>query len=204
MSSVTSLSRICCVNCVLPFSFLHFVCNEFILALFYLTPPVLSPSSQIHLFFLFLFRCFFSVQKGFEFPWPIADRSMFFYCSLRSHEEFSSSGTSYLNRTEAANVEKIVTLFLKCGASSDQVSLSSSSLRFLWKEESCSRSFFVILLVLRKRAERTKDEAAVRRKRLHDGRRRENTRRVRRKDRWHFWHLSCCCCLLFSLVFRLA
>ncbi|XP_071706261.1 regulator of nonsense transcripts 1 homolog isoform X2 [Rutidosis leptorrhynchoides] len=30
-------------------------------------------------------------------------------------EEISGSGTSYLNRTEAANVEKIVTTFLRSG-----------------------------------------------------------------------------------------
>ena len=36
-------------------------------------------------------------------------------------EEISASGTSYLNRTEAANVEKIVTTFLKSGVVSSQV-----------------------------------------------------------------------------------
>lgn len=38
-------------------------------------------------------------------------------------EEISASGTSYLNRTEAANVEKIVTTFLKSGVVPSQVSL---------------------------------------------------------------------------------
>ena len=37
-------------------------------------------------------------------------------------EEISASGTSYLNRTEAANVEKIVTTFLKSGVVPSQVS----------------------------------------------------------------------------------
>lgn len=38
-------------------------------------------------------------------------------------EEISASGTSYLNRTEAANVEKIVTTFLKSGVIPSQVCL---------------------------------------------------------------------------------
>jgi regulator of nonsense transcripts 1 len=45
---------------------------------------------------------------------------MFFYASL-GQEEYSSSGTSYLNRTEAANVEKLVTLFLRSGVVPDQI-----------------------------------------------------------------------------------
>jgi regulator of nonsense transcripts 1 len=36
-------------------------------------------------------------------------------------EEYSSSGTSYLNRTEAANVEKLVTTFLKSGINPSQI-----------------------------------------------------------------------------------
>jgi hypothetical protein len=36
-------------------------------------------------------------------------------------EEISASGTSYLNRTEAANVEKIVTTFLRSGVIPSQV-----------------------------------------------------------------------------------
>lgn len=39
-------------------------------------------------------------------------------------EEISASGTSYLNRTEAANVEKIVTTFLKSGVIPSQVFFS--------------------------------------------------------------------------------
>ena len=47
-------------------------------------------------------------------------------------EEISASGTSYLNRTEAANVEKIVTTFLKSGVVPSQViSLFFSVLSFL-------------------------------------------------------------------------
>ena len=48
------------------------------------------------------------------FPWP-SDRPAMFWCQLGA-EEISPSGTSYLNRTEAAAVEKIVTHLLKSGA----------------------------------------------------------------------------------------
>ena len=43
-----------------------------------------------------------------DFPWPNPARPMFFYCSM-GQEEVSASGV-YLNRTEAANVEKLVAL----------------------------------------------------------------------------------------------
>ncbi|KAI1000706.1 Regulator of nonsense transcripts 1 [Podosphaera aphanis] len=49
-----------------------------------------------------------------EFPWPVADTPMMFWSNL-GNEEISASGTSYLNRTEASNVEKIVTRFFKAG-----------------------------------------------------------------------------------------
>lgn len=54
------------------------------------------------------------------FTWPVEDKPMFFYCSM-GQEEYSSSGTSYLNRTEAANVEKIVTQFFKSGINPSQI-----------------------------------------------------------------------------------
>ena len=43
-----------------------------------------------------------------DFPWPQQDKPMFFYVSP-GQEEIAGSGTSYLNRTEAANVEKMTT-----------------------------------------------------------------------------------------------
>ena len=43
-----------------------------------------------------------------DFPWPRPDQPMFFYVS-HGQEEIAGSGTSYLNRTEAANVEKLTT-----------------------------------------------------------------------------------------------
>lgn len=47
---------------------------------------------------------------------------MFFYSSI-GREEFSSSGTSYLNRLEAQNVEKIVTRLLKLAIKPDQIGI---------------------------------------------------------------------------------
>lgn len=51
-----------------------------------------------------------------DFPWPQPDRPMFFLVT-QGQEEIAGSGTSYLNRTEAANVEKITTRFLKVNCS---------------------------------------------------------------------------------------
>jgi len=45
---------------------------------------------------------------------------MYFYNSTGA-EEISASGTSYLNRTEASNIEKLVTYFLKAGVKPYQV-----------------------------------------------------------------------------------
>ena len=47
---------------------------------------------------------------------------MFFLSSFGA-EEISSSGTSYLNRTEAVNCEKTVTRFLKAGINPDQIGI---------------------------------------------------------------------------------
>ena len=46
-------------------------------------------------------------------------------------EEISASGTSYLNRTEAANVEKIVTTFLRSGVVPSQVSQRPETLSWI-------------------------------------------------------------------------
>ncbi|PAA59120.1 hypothetical protein BOX15_Mlig025056g3 [Macrostomum lignano] len=51
---------------------------------------------------------------GLDFPWPQPDKPLMFYCTA-GQEEIAGSGTSYLNRTEAANVEKVVTRLLKSG-----------------------------------------------------------------------------------------
>ena len=52
------------------------------------------------------------VRKEVDFPWPVSDMPMMFWCNMGT-EELSGSGTSYLNRSEAANVEKVVTRFFK-------------------------------------------------------------------------------------------
>ncbi|KIH86774.1 regulator of nonsense transcripts 1 [Sporothrix brasiliensis 5110] len=54
------------------------------------------------------------LRSDIDFPWPVADTPMMFWSNL-GNEEISASGTSYLNRTEASNVEKIVTRFFKAG-----------------------------------------------------------------------------------------
>lgn len=57
-----------------------------------------------------------------DFPWPQTERPMMFLVT-QGQEEIAGSGTSYLNRTEAANVEKISTRFLKSGIKPDQIGI---------------------------------------------------------------------------------
>ena len=54
------------------------------------------------------------LRRDVDFPWPVVDCPMMFWANLGT-EEISASGTSYLNRTEASNVEKIITRFFKAG-----------------------------------------------------------------------------------------
>jgi regulator of nonsense transcripts 1 len=58
----------------------------------------------------------------FDFPWPVPECPMFFLVT-QGLEEIAGSGTSYLNRTEAANVEKITTRFLKSGIKPEQIGI---------------------------------------------------------------------------------
>jgi len=60
------------------------------------------------------------LYTGIDFPWPRPDMPMYFYNSTGG-EEISASGTSYMNRTEASNIEKLVTYFLKAGVKPYQV-----------------------------------------------------------------------------------
>mmetsp|Transcript_11431 Transcript_11431/g.21131 ORF Transcript_11431/g.21131 Transcript_11431/m.21131 type:complete len:1051 (-) Transcript_11431:482-3634(-) len=55
-----------------------------------------------------------------DFPWPVKNKPFFFW-GIAGMEEISASGTSYLNRTEASYVEKIVTHLLKMGVESSQI-----------------------------------------------------------------------------------
>lgn len=57
---------------------------------------------------------------GIDFPWPRKDMPLFFYHS-QGNEEISGSGTSYLNRAEALNIERIVTQFINSGLSPTQI-----------------------------------------------------------------------------------
>lgn len=54
------------------------------------------------------------VRRDVDFPWPLPDTPMMFWSNM-GNEEISASGTSYLNRTEAANVEKAISRFFKAG-----------------------------------------------------------------------------------------
>eukprot|EP00898_Chlorokybus_atmophyticus_P007745 jgi/Chlat1/7972/Chrsp69S00590 len=60
------------------------------------------------------------LQPGLDFPWPAPHRPMMFHVQL-GQEEMSASGTSFLNRTEAAAVEKAVTTFLRAGVLPAQI-----------------------------------------------------------------------------------
>ena len=57
---------------------------------------------------------------GLDFPWPRPDMPLFFYHSA-GNEEISGSGTSFLNRAEATNIERIVTQFIKGGLKGSQI-----------------------------------------------------------------------------------
>jgi regulator of nonsense transcripts 1 len=55
-----------------------------------------------------------------EFPWPNPQRPMFFLIN-NGNEEMGGNGTSFLNRTEADSVEKLVTKLMKLGIVPDQI-----------------------------------------------------------------------------------
>jgi len=59
-------------------------------------------------------------RPNFPFKWPVANRPMMFYRST-GQEEYAASGTSFLNRTEATLVERVVSEFLRLGANPDQI-----------------------------------------------------------------------------------
>jgi hypothetical protein len=60
------------------------------------------------------------VYHGVDLGWPNPSRPIFFWLSTGA-EEVGTSGTSYLNRSEAACVEKLVTMYLKNGIMPDQI-----------------------------------------------------------------------------------
>jgi regulator of nonsense transcripts 1 len=60
------------------------------------------------------------VLPGLDFPWPNAARPMFFLINT-GNEEMGSTGTSFLNRSEASSVERIVTHMLRDGVMPYQI-----------------------------------------------------------------------------------
>lgn len=56
------------------------------------------------------------------FPWPIRGCPMMFWANY-GREEISASGTSFLNRVEAMNCERIVTRLFRCGITPDQIGI---------------------------------------------------------------------------------
>ncbi|CAI2297044.1 unnamed protein product [Caenorhabditis sp. 36 PRJEB53466] len=59
-------------------------------------------------------------MKGIDWHWPTPDKPAFFWHCCGA-EELSASGTSFLNRTEAANVEKLVSKLIKGGVQPGQI-----------------------------------------------------------------------------------
>ncbi|KAI1731651.1 RNA helicase (UPF2 interacting domain) domain-containing protein [Ditylenchus destructor] len=57
-----------------------------------------------------------------DWQFPVPDKPMMFW-HCNGQEELSSSGTSYLNRAEAVNVEKITTRFLQAGFRPEQIGI---------------------------------------------------------------------------------
>ena len=62
------------------------------------------------------------LRKHIAFPWPAVETPMLFLASF-GQDEISSSGTSYLNRAEAANCEKVITKFIKSGIKPSQIGI---------------------------------------------------------------------------------
>lgn len=62
------------------------------------------------------------MRPDLNFPWPVPETPMMFW-SILGHEEISSSGTSYLNRSEATNCERVVTRLFKAGVKPSQIGI---------------------------------------------------------------------------------
>uniref|UniRef100_A0A914YUY4 DNA helicase n=1 Tax=Panagrolaimus superbus TaxID=310955 RepID=A0A914YUY4_9BILA len=60
--------------------------------------------------------------SNMDFAFPVPTKPMTFW-NTTGQEELSSSGTSYLNRVEAVNVEKIATRFLQAGFRPEQIGI---------------------------------------------------------------------------------
>ncbi|KRX60317.1 Regulator of nonsense transcripts 1, partial [Trichinella sp. T9] len=62
------------------------------------------------------------ILEAGDFRWPNPAVPMFFWCTL-SQEEKPRSGKSFLNRAEAAHIEKIATKLLRSGVRADQIGI---------------------------------------------------------------------------------
>lgn len=62
------------------------------------------------------------IHSSINFNWPNPSKPMFFYHVL-GVEQFSSTGTSYLNQREAEFIEKVVTSLLKSSVKPDQIGI---------------------------------------------------------------------------------
>ncbi|CAJ0561710.1 unnamed protein product, partial [Mesorhabditis spiculigera] len=60
--------------------------------------------------------------KGIKWEWPVQNKPLMFWTSY-GQEEIAASGTSYLNRTEAANVEKLVTHLIRGGMRAEHIGI---------------------------------------------------------------------------------
>lgn len=78
-------------------------------------------------------------MKNFNFPWPNPDTPMFFLHTTGT-SELSGSGTSYLNRNEAMNIEVIVSYMHQCG-----------KFIFIKQFRTGSKSDLVLLLLMKHR-----------------------------------------------------
>lgn len=59
-------------------------------------------------------------RPGADFPWPVPDRPMMFWANY-GKEEIGANGSSYLNRVEAMNVDKIIARLVRDGVLPDQI-----------------------------------------------------------------------------------
>ena len=62
------------------------------------------------------------VYYNVNFPWPNPKKPTFFY-HIQGKEEFSASGTSYLNREEADFIDNLVRTLLKCTVKPEQIGI---------------------------------------------------------------------------------
>lgn len=60
--------------------------------------------------------------NGFQFPDPVGDRPTFFY-NIESSEEIDGSGCSFVNRSEAVAIKKVLIYMYDCGVPPDHIGI---------------------------------------------------------------------------------